>query len=379
MSTDLERRPRPAPPLSDSAFETMKRQAVVLAKTELVPKALQGKPEALMLIGLWGAEHGVPFATAVQDVHIIENRPSPSAQLRLALIRRAGHEIRFTETSSERAVLRARRREHRHDPDAWVTVSYTIEDARKAELLDTWVERWMTPKGGDRKKKHTWKVGDDTGPADLAAAPEWVHEEIAAGQVHSKDNWRKYPADMLRARAASVMARMEFSDVMAALDVHDHTAEELGIDVGQDLDEPGSDPSGDGPVNGNDDGVEEVIEDAELVEEDLDPEPEPATHPSNPGPEPVPGETPPANPAEEPTTEVPGFPRLRNGDQEDLVVLKQRIAQGMTPAGWAGLIPWLEACKIGPTLDRLSKPRIDAIHAELDKRGVAPAPRTKAE
>lgn len=249
--------------VGEGAFEMMKRQAVVLSKTELVTKALQGKPESIMLIGLWGAEHGVPLITAVQEVHVIENRPSPSAQLRLALIRRAGHEVRFAESSAERAVLLGRRREYRDDPGAWVTVTYTIGDARKAELLDQWVERWTKAPGAKYDKKETWKVGDDTGPADLTGAPGWVGEEIAAGRVRSKDNWRKYPGDMLRARAAAVLCRMEFSDVMAALAVDPYSPEEHGIDVGQDLDEPAEDTTH--PSDENDDAEE--VEDADVVDE----------------------------------------------------------------------------------------------------------------
>lgn len=335
---------------SPGGWELMKRQAAVLAKTELVPKALQGKPESIMLIGLWGLEHGVPFVTAVQDVHVIENRPSPSAQLRLALIRRAGHEVQFLETTPDKAVIRGRRREYRSDPGGWVTVEYTIDMARQAGLLDEWVEQW------EDRHKQTWTIGDDQGRRDLTSAPEWVHKAIDAGKTRSKDNWRKYPADMLRARAASVLARMEFSDVMAGLGVTDHTPEELGLDVGQDLDEPVEEHPSD------EDGDAEEVDDAVVVE-DLARGPEP--HPTRPtSVAPAPGE----DTAADPQTPMP---TLRPGDTAELAALKTRIRQGMTPAGWEKLIPWLEACKISPALDRLSTPRVEAIHAELDKRGVA--------
>ena len=335
-------------------FGEMLRRAEVLAKTDLVPKPLQGKPEAIVVIGVWGAEHGVPLMTAIQEVHIIENRPSPSAQLRLALIRRAGHEVRWVETSPTRAVIQGRRREYRNDPSGWTTVEYTLEMARQAGLLDEWAERWV-----DRRKQ-TWVVGDDTGRRDVGEAPDWVRAAVDAGDVRSKDNWRKYPADMLRARAAAVLARMEFSDVMAALDAHDYTAEEYGIDVGQDLDEPVENT----PPQEN--GDAEEVDDAVVVE-DLAPEPETGPPQST---SPAPAEPPDHHAAADPASHP--WPEQRPGDRDDVAALKQRIRTGMTTTGWAGLVPWLEACKIPASLDRISGPRVDAVHAELDRRGVAP-------
>lgn len=352
-------------------FGEMLRRAKVLANTELVPKPLQGKPEAIVVIGVWGAEHGVPLMTAIQEVHVIENRPSPSAQLRLALIRRAGHEARFVESDSTRAVLRARRREYRHDPDAWVTVTYTIDDARRAGLLDRWAEDWIPSGSEGRKRKHTWKVGDDHGPADLADAPDWVRKAVAAGDIRSKDNWQKYPADMLRARAASVMSRMEFSDVLAALAVDEYTPEELGLDVGQDLDEPAA--SEDGPVAEHDDGGGEVIDEAVVVE-DLASEPE--ERPSADAQPPAPGESPAAAPAAQPSQagdvgerpqEHP-VPHPKPGERPEVTILKYRL-NSLDSDGKKSMRAWLAANDIDDVIT-IDSATVAAINAELDRRGV---------
>lgn len=360
------------------SFDEMLRRAEVMAKTDLVPKPLQGKPEAIVVVGVWGAEHGVSLMTAIQEVHVIENKPSPSAQLRLALIRRAGHEVRWIETAPTKAVIQGRRSEYHRDPNAWTTVEYTIEMARQAGLLDEWAERWV-----DRRPQR-WTVGDDTGRRDLSSAPEWVQKAVANGDVRSKDNWRKYPADMLRARAASVLARMEFSDVMAALDAHQHTAEELGIDIGQDLDEP---TEVDTIPSEEQDGDGEEVEDAVIVE---DPAPGPEVHPPNPmSSPPTPGGTTPqagervapdadaGRVAQTPAcgqTPVPPMPEVKDRERDDISELKTRIRLGITPKGWAGLIPWLEACGMPATLDGLTRARVAAVDAELDKRGVARLP-----
>lgn len=254
-------------------FGEMLRRANVLAKTELVPKALRGKPEAIVLVGAYGAELGVPFTTSLQQIDVIEGRPNPSAQLRVALIRRAGHEVRWGETSSERAVIRGRRREDARDPDAWSEVVWTIEDARRAGLVDRWVERRVAdgkwPDGNTKWKTEKVVVGDDRGlftPEDRIARglprelPEWASKELNAGELKAKDNWQRYPADMLRARAATSLSRMQFSDVLAALGLDPAVVEHV---FDSDLDTDGERPAGRPEPDDDDDG----IDDAELVDE----------------------------------------------------------------------------------------------------------------
>lgn len=254
-STELDRLPAGA----SSAvlpFPEMMRRANVLAKSQLVPKAFQGKPESIMVVGVWGAEHGISLMTSLTEIHVIEDRPSPSAQLRLALIRAGGHEVRYVETSRTKAVIRGRRAENRDDPDGWVTVEFTVEDARAAHLLDRWVERWY--KDGERNRLEKYVVGDDRGvTSDQAGAPDWVKKAIDHGQVKEKENWHRWTADMLCARAASRLSRLEFSDVMLAVGADPYTPEEHGVDVGHD----GADPAT-GPEPEDDD-----ITEAEVVEE----------------------------------------------------------------------------------------------------------------
>lgn len=209
------------------SFGQMLQRANVLAKTELVPKALQGKPEAIVLVGAKGAELGVPFIASLTDIHVIEGSASPSAQLRLALLRRAGHEARFVESSDEKAVIRGRRREYRGDPDAWVTVTWTIDQARRAGLLDVTHERWVSGENG-RRRPMRWVEGSTPTP------PDWIAKSDV--EIKRRENWWRFPAEMLRARAASALCRMEFSDVLSGLGVDTYTPEEHGLDVGQDLD-----------------------------------------------------------------------------------------------------------------------------------------------
>jgi hypothetical protein len=211
------------------SFGQMLKRAEVLARSELVPKSLQGKPEAIVLVGAKGAELGVPFIASLTEIHVIEGSASPSAQLRLALLRRAGHEARFVESDEEKAVIRGRRRENRDDPDAWVTVTWTIDQARRAGLLDVTYERWVAGESG-RRRPMRWVEGSTPEP------PEWITKPDV--EVKRRENWWRYPAEMLRARAASALCRMEFSDVLTGLGLDPFTVEEHGRDLGQDVDEP---------------------------------------------------------------------------------------------------------------------------------------------
>lgn len=235
-------------------FPDMLRRAEVLSKTELVPKALQGKPEAIVLVGTYGAELGVPFTTSLRLIDVIENRPEPSAQLTSALIRRHGHELYVPVTTTERAVVRARRYEDRHDESRWVELEWTIEQARRAELVARWVERWVSTESG-RKRPEKFIVGDDRGifTADQRARlglpvelPEWAQKLLDRGEVKSKDNWQKYPAEMLRARAIKAMARMHFADVLAALGIDPGAFADRDSSLDGDIEpDPDVEPAGD--------------------------------------------------------------------------------------------------------------------------------------
>ena len=275
-------------PATQLDFAEMLRRAEVLAKSGLVPKALKDNPKGIVLVGAYGAELGIPLTTSLAQIDVIENRADPCAQLRLALIRAAGHEIRWVETTDERAVIKGRRRENKNDQDAWVTVAWTIEQARKAHLVERWVElrkevgRW--PDGNKKYEIEKFVVGDDRGiytAEDRAllglpkAVPDWVQEQLDAAAIKGKENWLSYTADMLRARAAKALSRMEFSDVLAALNVP-----EWDGDSDLDLDEPLPDRDEAGVAaaadQGSAPGGEEDIQDAEIVP-DEGPSQEPPT------------------------------------------------------------------------------------------------------
>lgn len=213
-----------------------------IAKSGLVGRELQNAA-AVVRVGLKGQAMGIDFFEAVDVIDVIDKKPVPNAQCRLGHIRSRGHEAQFVaeECDREKATIRGRRREHRNDPKGWVTVVYTIDDAEEGGLLDEWVERKYKLQGDqyDRTQKFMLRR-TETGyvPAQLGAElPEWAAKAIRDGMVKRKDNWWKNRKAMLRARAASTLYRMHFSDLMFAAGVEPYTAEELGRDQGSDVDD----------------------------------------------------------------------------------------------------------------------------------------------
>jgi hypothetical protein len=155
--------------------------AETLARSTLVPRAFRGSPENILLAIMTGRRHGLDPATAMQTIHVIDGTPSLSAMAMLAIVRARGHTIRgeVTDTAATASVV---------DPETGtITASYTytIDDAQRAGLA-------------------------------------------------GKDNWKRHPKEMLWARAAAHLCRMEFPDIVLGLS---YTAEELTDGVAVDVDD----------------------------------------------------------------------------------------------------------------------------------------------
>lgn len=135
-----------------------------VADTEFVPKALRGHPAAIAAAILAGREAGIGPMTALQHLHMVDGRPSLSAERKRAQALAAGHDIVYVETTTTRCVVKGRRR----GSTEWSTVVWSLEDARRANLA-------------------------------------------------GRDNWRRHPRRMLQARATSELCDMLFPDATAGL------------------------------------------------------------------------------------------------------------------------------------------------------------------
>jgi hypothetical protein len=122
--------------------------------------------EAAFIVLATGAELGLSAMQSLRCIHVIDNRPSLSADLVVALVKRSPVCRWFRLVSSD-TVSATYETQRRNEP-APTRYTYTLDDARRAGLL-------------------------------------------------SKNPWRLYPSAMLRARAASTLARMVYPDLVAGL------------------------------------------------------------------------------------------------------------------------------------------------------------------
>ena len=152
------------------------RLAEVIADTELVPPTLRGRPDAVVAVILTGYELGLGPMQSLQTIDIINGRPELSAEGKRALVLARGHGFDIDSHDDHCTVL-VRRREWPPDRE-WRSFTFTKADAERAGL--------------------------------------W-----------NKDNWTKYPADMLTARATGRACRALFADVIAGLSYDADELEDL--------------------------------------------------------------------------------------------------------------------------------------------------------
>lgn len=152
-------------------WDALRQQAEILVKSGFLPPDLN-TAEKVIAVLLTGREIGVPPMQAVRGIHVVNGRPSLSAELMLALGYQniPGFRFKIDRSTNDIAVVTASR--PGHDP---VTITFTIGDAERAGL-------------------------------------------------HQGANWRKYPAAMLRARATSAVLRIIAPDAIRGF----YTPEEMG-------------------------------------------------------------------------------------------------------------------------------------------------------
>ncbi len=150
------------------------RMADLLVKSGLMPRGVQ-RPEAAFAIIAAGRELGLTAMQSLRSIHIIEGKPTLSADLIAALCK---------------------------------SRSDVCQYFRLVESTDK-VARYETHRRGE--------------PVPTAMAFTW--EDATRAGVTGKDNWRKYPAAMLRARCITALARAVYPDLAMGVCDPDEVAE----------------------------------------------------------------------------------------------------------------------------------------------------------
>lgn len=142
----------------------LKELASHLAQARTLPEALQKSPSDIMALVMAGAELGLAPMQSLRALVLIKGKPTLSADAMGALVKSRRDVCEFLmlrHSDSTKATYEAKRV---GDP-ASTTLTFSIEDAKQAGLT-------------------------------------------------GNDNWRKFPAAMLRARALSAICRAVFPDLL---------------------------------------------------------------------------------------------------------------------------------------------------------------------
>jgi hypothetical protein len=147
--------------LQPGSVDEALRLSKILVASKLLPRGV-GSPEAAFAIILAGRELGLSPMQALRSIHIIEGKPTMSADLMLALVKRSPRCRYFK----------------------------MVESTEKAATYET-----------DREGE---------GPTRMS----FTLDEAKAASLTGKDNWRKFPSAMLRARCIAALARTVYPDVL---------------------------------------------------------------------------------------------------------------------------------------------------------------------
>lgn len=148
-----------------TALAEQMEYAQVISSGAMLPVAYRGKPADILIATGLGQAIGIAPAQSLYEIYVVNGRPSPSANLMSALVRRAGHKLRIEgdATRCTATLVRA------DDPDFPFMATWTIDQARAAGLA-------------------------------------------------GKDTWKQYPAAMLRARAIAEVVRMGASEAVLGME-----------------------------------------------------------------------------------------------------------------------------------------------------------------
>lgn len=198
--------PPEVPTPTESEWATLTRMAEDLARSNMLPGHLRGKPTDVLTTFLVCRDLGLPLSTGLFKVHLIEGRPTLAAEIQVGIVRQRGHSIRPDPSAAPDGIVRdsagrpveARVFGMRADTGESFGATYSLAEAAAAGRVT------IQPDGSPRARSRTG-----------GALP-----------------WESNTADMLWARACTRLTRRLFSDVLAGVT---HTPEELGVGAFGDL------------------------------------------------------------------------------------------------------------------------------------------------
>ncbi len=149
------------------------RYSEALAAAPLLPPAYRKQPANILLAQEYAAALDLPVMTVIQTVHIIDGKPTASAQLIGALVRRAGHRLRVVgdATHAVAEIVRC------DDPEFSFRAEWTLDRARAAGIAGKGT--WKAHPGAMLKARAITEVARDACPEALFGVA-YTPEEMGA-------------------------------------------------------------------------------------------------------------------------------------------------------------------------------------------------------
>jgi hypothetical protein len=111
------------------------RLSKALSMANLMPYNLRGKDPDVLAILLYGQDLGLSPMQSIQGIYVVEGRPSISAQLWLALVRRAGHRVSVLEHTAETCTVHIVRGDTGEEHKATFTLAEAVA-AKRVEIRE---------------------------------------------------------------------------------------------------------------------------------------------------------------------------------------------------------------------------------------------------
>lgn len=160
MSTEIttyNARPSSAPVgLVPQTFGEATKMAEIMARSTLVPKDFQGNPGNVLVAIQWGGEIGLAPLQAMQNIAVINGRPSIFGDAMLALVRGSGLLEFIREDVTDTAAVCTIKR--RGEPETSRT--FSLEDAKRAGLLGKSGPWSQYPKRMMQMRARSWALRD---------------------------------------------------------------------------------------------------------------------------------------------------------------------------------------------------------------------------
>jgi hypothetical protein len=160
--------------------------AEAVCRTLMVPAQYRGKPAEATAAILAGAELGFDPMRALNAFDNIQGTPAPKAVTLRAIVLAQGHKVVIEESTAERAVVRARRRED----DEWQVSTWDLDRARRMGLLEK--DQW-------KKQPQAMLVARAT-----AEVCRWIASDAIMGVPYAAEEIDDRPAPAPVARRLTV-------------------------------------------------------------------------------------------------------------------------------------------------------------------------------